>query len=116
MHLKQMKQKCLEIQEGSASNEKWTEVNKRNRMIMLQRLISANIIADHNRIITINQDYSATVYHRLGLETWLKSIRLILFGQQKKLKTKTYEMGWVVCELLSTQNVGSRICESNLTR
>jgi hypothetical protein len=116
MHLKQMKQKWLEIQEGSASNEKWTEVNKRNRMIMLQRLISANIIADHNRIITINQDYSATVYHRLGLETWLKSIRLILFGQQKKLETKMYEMGWVVCELLSTQNVGSRICESNLTR
>jgi hypothetical protein len=48
-----MKQKWLEIQEGSASNEKWTEFNKRNRMIMLQRLISANIIADHNRIITI---------------------------------------------------------------
>jgi hypothetical protein len=116
MHLKQMKQKWLEIQEGSASNEKWTEVNKRNRMIMLQRLISANIIADHNRIITINQDYSATVYHRLGLETWLKLIRLILFGQRKKLETKTYEMGWVVCKLLSTQNVGPRICESNLTR
>jgi hypothetical protein len=85
-------------------------------MIMLQRLISANIIADHNRIITINQDYSATVYHRLGLETWLKLIRLILFGQRKKLETKTYEMGWVVCKLLSTQNVGPRICESNLTR
>lgn len=45
-----MKQKWPEIQEGSASNEKWTEVNKRNRMIMLQRLISANIIADHNRL------------------------------------------------------------------
>jgi hypothetical protein len=55
MHLKQMKQKWLEIQEGSASDEKWTEFNKRNRMIMLQHLISANIIADHhNRIMTIN--------------------------------------------------------------
>jgi hypothetical protein len=69
MHLKQMKQKWLEIQEGSASNEKWTEFNKRNRMIMLQHLISANIIADHNRIITIKQDYSATVYHVLDLKT-----------------------------------------------
>jgi hypothetical protein len=58
MHLKQIKQKWLEIQEDFTSNEKWTEVNKRNRMIMLQRLISANIIADHNRIITMNQDYS----------------------------------------------------------
>jgi hypothetical protein len=58
MHLKQIKQKWLEIQEDFTSNEKWTEVNKRNRMIMLQRLISANIIADHNRIMTMNQDYS----------------------------------------------------------
>jgi hypothetical protein len=71
-------------------------------MIMLECLFSANFIADHNRIITINQDYSATVYHELGLVTWLKSIRVVPFGQQKELETKTYEMRPLICELLST--------------
>ena len=69
---------------------------------MLQHLIYANFIADHNRIITINQDYSAVVYHELGLVTWLKSIKVILLGQQKELETKTYEMRSLICELLST--------------
>jgi len=41
---------------GSASNAKWTEINKTNRMIMPQRLIAVNNKADDNHSDVINHD------------------------------------------------------------